>query len=120
MTQHNKGQGLGGVPRELQVHPGLVLERADLIGNRLLSPLTYNHTLRHEQHDSEIHTKVEYALELFSIARKSSLRLSGTEDTKLSSIEKGPCLIMYCKVSQLDTPFGPDAVSQELDSSACP
>ena len=25
-----------------------------------------------------------------------------------------------CKVSQLDTPFGPDAVPQELDSSACP
>ena len=25
-----------------------------------------------------------------------------------------------CKVSQLDTPFGPNAISQQLDSSACP
>ena len=25
-----------------------------------------------------------------------------------------------CEVSQLDTPFGPDAVPQQLDSSACP
>ena len=36
-------------------------------------------------------------MELFSIARKSNLRLSGTEDTNLSSILKGPCLSCIVK-----------------------
>ena len=40
VAQYDEGQGLWGVPWELQVHFGLILEQADLVGYRLFGSLT--------------------------------------------------------------------------------